>query len=453
MRRMWFSMGLVLFLSVSSALPAEKQSPEQAKETIKKATLFFKSIATNGGYVGLYSTDLKQRYGEAIYEKASADEIWVQPPGTPTVGECYLRAYKATDEIMYLDCARAAGLALAWGQRKEGGWDHRVDVSHLIQASPPIRKSGRCSFDDDISQGALTFLIRLDVVIDERWLTDSINLAIEFLKEAQFDNGAWPQWYPLIGGYSDYYTFNDNAINDCIRVMLFAHERYGREDCLKSAKLGGDFIIASQLPAPQSGWAQQYSHDMKPAWARAFEPPGVGSAETGQQIRTLIDIYLYTGEKKYLEPIPKAIDWLNRSKVTDNTWSRLNEVGTNRPIYGDVDSKVHYTLGEISEERRTGYSWQSGFGIPGAIQEYRDLMEQGIDRFRANRSKPLTTAEKKKRLEDLAPRTAAAIGALDERGRWIEKGAGKNTGMISCISFVRNMNILIWYIELVKETQ
>ncbi len=211
-------------------------------------------------------------------------------------------------------CARAAGLALAWGQREEGGWDHLVDVSHFVQGYPPVKKSGQCSFDDNITQGAVTFLIELDEVIDEQWLTDSINLSFAHIKEAQFDNGAWPQWYPLVGGFHDYYTFNDNAINNCIRVMLLAHERYDREDCLRSAKLGGDFIIASQLPAPQSGWAGQYNHEMKPAWARLFEPASLSRASTAKNITTLINLYLYTDDKKYLEPIPKAIDWLVSSK-------------------------------------------------------------------------------------------------------------------------------------------
>lgn len=449
MRRTFLLVVLALFLSASWSWSAEKPTPEQAQEAVKRATFFFTSIATNGGYVGLYSADLRQRYGEATYEKATVDQIWVQPPGTPTVGECFLRAYKATGETMYLDSARAAGLALAWGQREEGGWDHLIDVSHFVQASPPVRKSGRCTFDDDISQGALTFLIRLDEVIDERWLTDAVDRAVVHLREAQFDNGAWPQWYPLVGDYHDYYTFNDNTINDCMRVMLLAHERYGREDCLQSAKRGGDFIITSQIPAPQSGWAQQYSHDMKPAWARTFEPIGVCSAVTARNIRTLIDLYLYTDDKKYLEPIPKALDWLDRSKLGDATWARFYELGTNRPIYGDRDGEVHYTLEEISEERRKGYSWQSGYGIPGVIREYSDLMEKGAEHIKAERSKPLTQAQKTKSLGELAAAAAGAISAQDERGRWIEP----DTGMISCRLFVTNMNSLLGYIELVKKAK
>jgi len=112
-RRTCFIACLTLFLLVSSILFGQKLTPEQAQEAVKKAALFFQSLAINGGYVGIYTVDLGERYGENFYEPAKPGDIWVQPPGTPSVGECYLRAYKATGETMYLGCARAVGLALA----------------------------------------------------------------------------------------------------------------------------------------------------------------------------------------------------------------------------------------------------------------------------------------------------------------------------------------------------
>ncbi len=364
-----------VMLSLAGHLHAEESLTLQVKDAMKISTSFMRSISINGGYAGIYSLDLKTRYGEAIYEKAKLTEIWVQPPGTPSVGLCFLRAYHITGDSEYLDAAREVGRALAWGQMLEGGWDHRVDVSHLRPGSVmPERKSGRCAMDDNISQGALNFLFELDKDINEEWLSESIELGLKFILQSQFDNGAWPQWYPLRGGYHDYYTFNDNTINDCIKLMIKAHRFYGKDEYLNSVRRGGDFIILSQMPKPHAGWAQQYSHDLRPAWARKYEPPAVCSAVTARNIRTLIDIYLYTNEKKYLTPIPVAIEWLEKSKIGDNLWARMYEVGTNKPIYGDHDGKIHYTFEEISEERRRGYSWQSGFGVEGAIGYYNELV-------------------------------------------------------------------------------
>ncbi|HBL48011.1 MAG TPA: pectic acid lyase, partial [Planctomycetaceae bacterium] len=61
---------------------------------------FRNTLAVHGGYVYYYSLDLRERWGEG---KAGPDQIWVQPPGTPTVGLAFLAAYKATGEPFYLE--------------------------------------------------------------------------------------------------------------------------------------------------------------------------------------------------------------------------------------------------------------------------------------------------------------------------------------------------------------
>lgn len=439
------SSGAILFTVITFVIvltAGAEPTPESAKQALYRAASFYHSIATNGGYVGLISPDLSKRFGEATYEEASENEVWVQPPGTPTVGEVYLEAYRLTGDSLFLDYAVDAALALAWGQRKEGGWDHRVDVGHMVPGRSPVRQSGNCTFDDNITQGAVTFLMDLDREIDEEWLTSSISRALSFIMAAQFFNGAWPQWYPLIGGYHDYYTYNDNAINDCIRVMFAAHRQYGNHAYLASALAGGEFILASRLSEEQPVWAQQYSHDMQAAWARTFEPPGIDTAVSASNIKMLIDLYLNTGDYKYIEPIPAAIDWFERSKLSDNLWARLYEVGTNRPIYGDRDSKVHYTLEEISEERRTGYSWQRSWGVS-AIEEYNRLMTLGADQYRREQSREMSDDEIRDAMSAIASEAGEAMSSLDVEGRWIDD----ESGMIVSRDFVDNMRAIIRYIK------
>ncbi len=439
----------IVYAAIAAALTctvrAEAELPQQAQAALTKATGYFRSIATNGGYAGIYSLDLKERYGEAIYEKARATEIWVQPPGTPTVGQCYLRAWRITGDAYYLEAARDVAKALAWGQRTVGGWDHRVDVAHMKPDEPRAeRKPGRCTFDDRITQGALEFLIDADGAMDEPWLDEAIELGLQFMMESQFENGAWPQWYPLRGGYHDYYTFNDNAINDCIKLMLKAHKVYGKAVYLQTAVKGGDFIIASQLPAPQAGWAQQYSHDMKPAWARAFEPPGVCSAVTRRNIITLIDLYLYTKDARYLSPIPAAIAWLNDSMLGEHLWARIYEVGTNRAIYGDrMDgNKVIYDYDKVSRRERTSYAWRGEYGIESTIRYYERIVSLGQAAFE---EPPLpTTAQRVERAASLAGRVRSIISALDEQGRWVRDES------ITCQTFTSNVTVLCDYLECVQ---
>ena len=434
-----------IVLVSGGAVSAKDGLVPEAEAALTKASVYFRSISTNGGYCGIYSVDLKKRYGEAIYEKARDNEIWVQPPGTPTVGQCWLRAWKVTGDEFYFDAMRDVARALAWGQRRIGGWDHRVDVSHLrADSKMPKRNSGRCTFDDKITQGALEFLIDADSAIDEAWLDESIKLALAFMLESQFDNGAWPQWYPLRGGYHDCYTFNDNSINDCISVMLKAHGAYGNAEYLKSAKRGGDFVIASQLPEPQAGWAQQYDRNMKPVWARSFEPPGVCSLATVRNIRTLIEVYLYTHDDKYLKPIGAAIEWLGDSMLGEHLWARLYEVGTNRPIYGDrMDgNKIHYDYDKVSEKERTSYGWRGEYGIESTIRYYERIEAMGSGAFEVKKPAGLSDAGRMKRTQSMEPAVRKVISQLDEKGRWVADD------MIKCQTFVANVRVLVDYLEL-----
>ena len=51
-------------------------------------------------------------------------------------------------------------------------------------------------------------------------------------------------------------------------------------------------------------------------------------------------------------------------------WARFYEIGTGRPIFGDRDKSIHDALGEISDERRRGYSW------------YNDVPAHALDRYK-----------------------------------------------------------------------
>ena len=102
-------------------------------------------------------------------------------------------------------------------------------------------------------------------------IDEAIDLGLDLLLEAQYENGSWPQWYPLRGGYHDYATFNDGAINDCVEVLYWAVLIQDRPELVEAIQRAGDFFVASQLPGRQPGWAQQYDAEGRPAAARAFD--------------------------------------------------------------------------------------------------------------------------------------------------------------------------------------
>jgi PelA/Pel-15E family pectate lyase len=455
MKRNWTSFTVAIaFAAVltSGARGASDSSlASRTEKSLEKATRYFTSkVATHGGYLWWYSEDFKERAGEG---KATETQIWVQPPGTPSVGFAFLRAYRVTGSELYLNAAKEAADALVWGQLASGGWDYQIDFDPVgskrwyfrrdkEKGEPQGRRRNYSVFDDNTTQSALRFLMDIDEATGKRGAYhDSVKYALEFMLESQFPNGAWPQVYPLPErGYSRYYTFNDNAMNDCIAVMLGAYRIYSDARCLNSAKKGGDFIIASQLPAPQSGWAQQYDHDMKPAPARWFEPAACCSAVTVRNVHTLIELYLETGEDKYLKPIPSALNWLERSKLPEGVWARFYELETNRPIYVTSDRRVVYERADL----RPGYSWFADYGGEEVSRLYNNVLQLGRTRYLERKARPMSSDEKKRRLESLRKQAQRVVRTQDADGRWIENGR------IETSTFIRNVGVLCDYLEMTR---
>ncbi len=459
---------------ISLAAQSTAPSPENVQAALRKATDYLTSISTEGGYLWRYSADLAERWGEG---KATATQIWVQPPGTPSIGMTFLDAYAATRDERQLAAAQAAALALVRGQLESGGWDYLIEFDSkarrawayrsdsLSRDDASARRKNTTTFDDDNTQSALRFLIAFLATATNRPAADlkvireTLDYGLEKMLAAQYPNGAWPQRHtgrPHKAGehapraaqipkdwprawpkadYGAFYTLNDHTQQDCIRTMLDAHRSLGAEKYLQAALRGGEFFVRAQLPEPQPAWAQQYNFSMEPAWARAFEPPAACSAESAGVMRALVDLYLETGDEKFLKPAPAFIAWTKRSQVAPGQWARFYELETNRPIYGDRDGKIHYTLEEISEERRRGYAWQGRFGIPEAISYYESVRTVGREQFLAYQAERATRSKPSMR------EVAEILSQQDAQGRWV------NEGWVEMRRFSANMRKLSDYLN------
>ena len=471
---------------------AEDVLAKDARAALAKATAFMRSISAEGGYLWRYSPDLKERSGEVA---ATPSQVWVQPPGTPSMGMAFLRAYQATGDAQYLEAAKAAADALAVGQLESGGWDYvidfdptlsrnwyrRSDVGKVAPADAAKRKN-ISTFDDNTSQSAIQLLLAVaDASKGSREARDvrireARDYALTKLLAAQRPNGGWPQrWtgtpvdpkefpvqraqfpanypreHPKLN-YNAYYTLNDNTHRDCVVTLLDAAKRLGKPEFRAAALKGGDFLILAQLPEPQPAWAQQYNPRLEPDWARAFEPPSVCSNESGGAMRLLVDLYLETGDEKYMEPLPRAIALFKRSEISPGVWARMYEIGTNTPVYGDRDGKIKYRVEDLSPERQTGYSWKSSYGIPSVISYYEEVKGAGRAGIQEKRKKAEANAASAKgkaaRAKALESRVRAAIASLDSDGRWITKSRG--TDQIRTDTYITNSGAIADYLEAVK---
>ncbi|MHC4534694.1 MAG: pectate lyase [Planctomycetota bacterium] len=468
-------MGLLPF-SVNAAEIALK---DKCEKTMRLATDFFRTqISTEGGYLWRYSEDLSLREGEG---KATDTMVWVQPPGTPSVGMVYLRAYEATGDLYYLDAARDVAYALVKGQLRSGGWDYRIEFEpnrrhRYAYRTEPYREGARnvSTLDDNNTQSAVRLLMRVDRALDfkDEKIHEAAEFALSTLLKVQYPNGAWPQRFSTApdpsrfpvkkAGYPDswswtfpnrdyksFYTFNDNTIADTIATMLEAFDIYHDAKYQAAAQKAGDFILLAQMPEPQPAWAQQYNADMHPAWARKFEPPAVTGGESQGIMRTLLELCRATGNKKYLEPLPRAIEYLRRSRLPDGRLARFYELKTNKPLYF---TREDYKLTYSDADMPTHYSFKTYYGIESIAREYESL--QVLDPVELKRPEKIRAPRLNR---SLTARTKSIIDQLDEQGRWVENGRMRGDGqddpprrVIDCRTFINNITVLSTYLRAVR---
>jgi hypothetical protein len=202
----------------------------------------------------------------------------------------------------------------------------------------------------------------------------------------------------------------------------------------------GEFLLLAQMPDPQPAWAQQYDAQMHPAWDRKFEPPAITGAESQTVMESLLYLYRRTGDRRYLDSVGRALDYLKKSELPDGRLARFYELKTNRPLYFTRDYRLTYD----SREMPTHYSFIVGSRL--------DEIEREYHRLKAGEA-PAEDHDAREDLRNLAPRVRAIIAAMDERGAWVEPGVldAHNTrppgGIISSRTFARNVETLSAYLE------
>ena len=477
---------------LSTGASAADLSAGDGKAAMKKAVSFFRDkVSASGGYLWQYAGDLSEREGE---QQASDTQAWTQPPGTPYVGEALLEAYLVSKEDYLLKAARDAGHALAQTQLVSGGWDYRLEFdpaerhkwAYRVDQKPadqPLntaeeraaRKAKNVTtLDDDTTQAALRFLMKLDVVLknQDKPIHETVQYALAALLKAQYPNGAWPQRYsefPITPDfpvkkasypeswprehpkedYRSFYTFNDNTLADLIDTMFLAEQLYDDSRYSAAARKAGDFILLAQMPEPQPAWAQQYNAKMHPAWARRFEPTAVTGGESQGVIRVLLTLHRHTHDDKYLFPVGKALDYLERSKLPNGQLARFYELKTNRPLYFTKD----YVLTYDDSDMPTHYGFKVGSKLDRLRADYETALKAppGSGQIWTTlRSPPKPNAGLNQDAREL-------VEALDSRGAWLETGELKATGnddreqkIITTRTFATNLRTLSRFVGSMK---
>jgi len=474
----------VSFWSFGSVSLGAEPTKEQVLAAMKKATDFMMNVVSNrGGFLWHYNEDFSKQWGEIPARKS---QIWVQPPGgTPDVGIMLLEAHRATTDPEYLKSAEKVAGALIWGQHPSGGWHYFIDfdASGIRKFYEEIASQcrgweefyyyyGNATFDDDTTTSATRFLLRLYAATLDPQYRPPLLQALNFILRSQYPSGGWPQRYPLRHDYphdghpdyTSYYTFNDDVILNNTDLLLEAYEKLGNEEHLRAAHKGMDFYLLSQLPSPQAGWALQYDMEMKPAWARSYEPAAVCSGQTVQNIKDLERFYMITGDRRYLEPIPRAIQWLEHSFINKDPSKRFThatfyEVGSNKPLYARhqvQDGKIASYRVSYEEFDLPAYGGRANIDVVALRREFETIRALTPQAARAEHRKQEEAKLKGPKVDSQT--TIKLMASMDDRGAWITNIKFLDTDNyadnpriefkgIDTSTYISNMGQLINYLE------
>lgn len=300
------------------------------------------------------------------------------------------------------DITQIADNILLW-QKVNGGWEKNYDVFAIMtdtqkDSVAAAKNITNTTYDNGSTYTQITVLANVYTVTkEEKYKTGALK-GFEYMLESQYKNGGFPQYYPLETNYSKEITFNDGALEGIVELLKDVKDNkaeYAFIDKTLRNKLIAAYdnaitcIIKTQIndAGKPTAWCQQYDEvTLQPAWARKFEPPSICNKESADLVIFLMGFD--HPSKEIVAAIQNAVVWFQDSKiydtriktipaerfvtpfrvsttdkivVTDNTappiWTRYYELKTHKPIFCDRDSKIVYSLAEITRERRDGYGW------------------------------------------------------------------------------------------------
>ncbi|HEX5872262.1 MAG TPA: pectate lyase [Longimicrobium sp.] len=313
--------------------------------------------------------------------RAAGRERWTPAPA----GRGFAVTDAMTEAWFRGDSARRLADVLVSYQTPSGGWSKRIEFAEPRQAGQSWSAEERWTWVGTLDNGATTeqlrFLAGAIAAHGQPEHRRAFERGIEYLLDAQQPTGCWPQAYPLMGGYHDAATFNDDATVNALRVLRAAAsgEQAWVPDALRTragaaVERGVGCILATQVVVGgrKTVWGAQ--HDpigFAPVRARAYEHASLSGRESAAILNFLMEIR--DPSPAVVEAIHGAAAWFREAAITGYhyvprgdlapregagpLWARFYEIGTNRPIFSDRDGQVRYALSEIGEERRTGYLW------------------------------------------------------------------------------------------------
>lgn len=312
-------------------------------------------------------------------------------------------------------------------QRNNGGWpkyhndfsgyDREQTTSDLNEAAKKDKVD--TTIDNNHTIGEIRILLTAYQASGNQEYLDAAIRGVDWVFEAQYDTGGWPQVYPIEPtGYSRHITYNDNAMTNVMNLMRDIFLERNNMEILDDSYVGQaqtafdkgiEVILNTQnvVNGVKTAWCAQ--HDgvtLAPADARDYELASNSGSESVGVVRLLMT--LDNPSSEVIDAVNSAVAWFDSVKIEgyalvnegndkvwkeapgNVTWARFytlgdytgheyaslfNTFGPNEPFFCSRKSDSEgggprKTIAEISHERRNGYAWYGSWARDLISSEY-----------------------------------------------------------------------------------
>jgi pectinesterase len=304
-------------------------------------------------------------------------------------------------------------------QRNIGGWPKNIQMQNPLTATEKQNLIAlktdpkETTTDNGATCQEMLFLSKMYAQVPDERYKNAFLSGLDYLLNAQYENGGWPQFYPLKKGYYTHITYNDDSMVHILNVLKATADKTDyysikpSDATIEKAQIafnkGVDCILKSQYK--QNGvltaWCAQHDENtLLPAKARAYELPSLSGKESAKIVLLLMSIKNPSPE--IVTAVNSAVVWFEKTKIIDlkeervpvpnseimekvmvkdlnaePLWARFMELSDNTPFFCDRDGIKKATLDEIGQERRTGYNWYTN--EPAAVLKKYQNWKKKID--------------------------------------------------------------------------
>ena len=109
-------------------------------------------------------------------------------------------------------------------QNDNGGWPKNIDMARQLSDAEKAKlqqthNEPETLIDNGATWSQIRFLALVHAATGEQRFADVALRGINYLLEAQYPNGGWPQFYPPKPGYYTHITYNDGAMMGVMNVL------------------------------------------------------------------------------------------------------------------------------------------------------------------------------------------------------------------------------------------